>query len=110
MKTEVYSWRLSAERKCELEAEARSEGTTVSDLLDRVTGEWLAQHRNGRVDDKAEQNGIRNRAMAAIGSIRGGFPTRSARTSELIREIVGRKHVKESRGFIRTRRTAGRTD
>jgi len=64
MKTEVYSWRLSAERKAALEEEARREGTSLSSLLDRVTADWLAERRNGRADDEAEQTAIRKRAMA----------------------------------------------
>jgi hypothetical protein len=104
MKTEVYSWRVSAARKAELEAEARREGTSLSALLDKVTADWLADRRNGNSDDEAEQAAIRKRAMAAIGSIRGGDRTRSARTSELVREIIADKHEKESRAFARTLR------
>ncbi len=106
MKTEVYSWRLSAERKAELEEEARREGTSLSALLDRMTAEWLAERRNGNSDDEAEQVAMRKRAAAAIGSIRGGDPTRFARTSELVSEIIARKHAKESRAFARTRQTS----
>jgi len=108
MKTEVYSWRVSADKKAELEEEARRESTSLSALLDRVTGEWLAERRNGHADDDAEQAAIRKRAMAAIGSIRSGDPTRSARTSELVREIVARKHEKESRAFARIFRKSAR--
>lgn len=109
MKTEVYSWRLSTDRKAELEQEARREGTSLSALLDRVTAEWLAERRNGHSNDDAEQAAIRKRAMSAIGSIRGGDPTRSARTSELVSEIIARKHAKESRALARRRRTSLRT-
>ncbi|HKH99210.1 MAG TPA: hypothetical protein VJ999_08890 [Candidatus Sulfotelmatobacter sp.] len=109
MKTEVYSWRVSADKKAELEEEARRESTSLSALLDRVTSDWLAERRNGNVDDEAEQAAIRKRAMAAIGSIRGGDPGRSARTSELVGEIIARKHAKESRAFARTRRSARRS-
>jgi hypothetical protein len=109
MKTEVYSWRLSADRKAELEAEARRDGTSVSALLDRVTADWLAERRNGNTNEEAEQAAIRERAKSAIGSIQGGDPTRSARAGELVREIIARKHAKESRAFARThRRTASR--
>jgi hypothetical protein len=109
MKTEVYSWRLSPDRKAALEEEARREGTSVSALLDRVTAGWLAHRRNGHShDDDAEQAAIRKRAMAAIGSIRGNDPTRSARTSELVRKIIASKHEKESRAFARTFRKAPR--
>jgi len=96
MKTEVYSWRVSPEKKAELESEAKREGTSMSALLDRITSDWLTEHRNGRNDDEAEQAAIRKRAAPAIGSIRGGDPTRSARARELVREIIARKHAKES--------------
>jgi hypothetical protein len=66
MKTEVYSWRVSAQRKAELEAEARREGTSLSGLLDRATADWLAERRNGNSDDEAEQAAIRKRVMATV--------------------------------------------
>ena len=108
MKTEVYSWRLSAERKAELEAEARREGTSLSALLDRVTADWLAERRNGHSDDEAEQAALRKRVMATVGTIRGNDPTRSERTSELVREIIYKKHLKESNALAR--RFGRRTD
>jgi len=96
MKTEVYSWRLSAATKANLESEARQEGTSVSKLLEQITADWLAQRRNGYSDDEAEQAAIRKRASSAIGSIASGDSRRSERASELVREIIYRKHVKES--------------
>jgi hypothetical protein len=109
MKTEVYSWRLSADRKAALEEEARRAGTSLSALLDRVTADWLAERRNGYADDDAEQAAIRKRVMSAIGTIRGNDPTRAERASELVREIIARKHEKESRVFARIfRKTARR--
>lgn len=101
MKTEVYSWRLSADRKAELEEEARREGTSLSALLDRVTADWLAGRRNGHADDEAEQAALRKRVMATVGTIRSGDPTRSERTSELVRETIHEKHVKESNALSR---------
>jgi hypothetical protein len=108
MKTEVYSWRLSAHRKAELEDAARREGTSVSALLERVTSDWLAEHRNGHADDDAKQAALRKRVMATVGTIRSNDPTRSARTSELVREIIYEKHLKESNAF--SRRNVRRTD
>jgi len=100
MKTVVCRWRLSSERKADLIEEARREGTSLSALLDRVTGEWLSR-RQRRYQDEAEQSAIRKRAMAAIGTISGVDPTRSARTGELVREIILRKHLKESNALAR---------
>jgi hypothetical protein len=101
MKTEVYSWRVSAEKKTELEGEARREGTSLAALLDRITGDWLDSRKNGQTDDEAEQAAIRRRAATAIGSICGGDPTRSERASELVRGIIYRKHEKESNALAR---------
>jgi hypothetical protein len=108
MKTEVYSWRLSSERKAELEDEARREGTSVSALLDRVTADWLAQRRNGDSEGDAAQAVLRKRVMATVGTIRGDDPTRSERTSDLVREIIHKKHIKESDAL--KRRFGCRTD
>lgn len=101
MKTEVYSWRLSAQRKAELEQEARREGTSLSALLDRVTADWLARRRNGHSNDDAEQAALRRRVMATVGTIHGSDPTRAERASELVREIIHKKHVKESNALAR---------
>ncbi len=103
MKTEVYSWRLSTERKIALEAEARREGKSVSQLLDEMSSEWLQERRATRNDEEVEQEAIRRRALALAGTIRGGDPTRSERASELAKESIRQKHEKE-------RDAAGRSD
>jgi len=92
MKTEVYSWRVSAQRKADLETEARREGTSLAGLLERITDNWLRQRRNG---DEAEQAAIRRRAAAAIGSIVGGDPTRSSRASQLVEEILRERYARK---------------
>jgi hypothetical protein len=101
MKAAVYSWRLSAERKAELEAEARREGASLSPLLDRVTADWLAQRRNGHSDDDAEQAAIRRRAMAAIGSVAGGDLCARIGSANRFAKSIYRKHVKESNALAR---------
>lgn len=102
MKTEVYSWRLSAQKKADLESEARREGKSLARLLERITGNWLEERRNSRNGEEAKQAAIRKRVMATVGTIRGGDPTRSQRASELVREIIRQKHEKESHAFRRT--------
>jgi hypothetical protein len=102
MKTEVYSWRLSADRKATLEEEARREGTTVSALLDRVTGDWLAHRRNGHSQDDAAQAALRKRVMKTVGTIRSGDPTLASRAREVVREEILRKHLQESNASRRT--------
>jgi len=92
MKSEVYSWRVSAERKADLESEARREGMSLAGLLEQITAEWLEERRNSLNGDEAEQAAIRKRAAAAIGSVRGGDPTRSSRASELVKEILRKRY------------------
>jgi hypothetical protein len=102
MKDQVYSWRISAQKKAELESEARREGTSLAQLLEQITADWMHQRRNSRNGDEKEQAAIRRRVMVAVGSIRGGDPTRSQRASELVREIIRRKHARESNASRRT--------
>ena len=97
MKTEVYSWRVSAHRKSELESEARREGTSLSRLLDQITAHWLEERRGGRNGDEAEQAALRKRVLATVGRIRGGDPTLSTRVREIVRTRLLEKHAKESR-------------
>ena len=102
MKTEVYSWRLSPKKKAELEEEASHDNISVSELLDRITSKWLANRKRSPNGDEAEQARIRKRMMPALGSIRSGDPMLSERTSELVRAIILKKHMKESRASHRT--------
>ena len=102
MKTEVYSWRVSAEKKAALESEARREGKSLAGLLEQITANWLEERRNSRNGDEAEQAAIRKRVMATVGTIRSGDPTRSQRASELVREAIRQKHEKESNASRRT--------
>lgn len=102
MKTEVYSWRLDPEKKMELESEARREGKSVAEVLDEISSQWLNTRRDAHNGDGTEQARIRKRIMATVGTVRGGDPTRATRSRELVREIVRRKHEKESSASRRT--------
>ncbi|HTR24182.1 MAG TPA: hypothetical protein VMI10_09360 [Terriglobales bacterium] len=92
MKTEVYSWRVAAQKKSDLESEARLEGTSLAGLLEQITAEWLHERRSSRNGDEAEQAAIRRRAASAIGSVSGNDPSRSERTSRLVREGLRKRY------------------
>lgn len=92
MKTEVYTWRLSAETKAALEMAARREKSTVSALLDRLTGQWIEQRRSGSATDDAEQARLHKEAMKAIGTIAGKNPERAETVRLLVRQRLARKH------------------
>jgi hypothetical protein len=97
MKTAVYSWRLAIDLKTDLEEQARNQGTSLSSLLEQIASEWLQAHRDRSLSDAEQQAAIRQCAVAAIGSVRGGDPSRASRAGELVHEIIRRKHDKESR-------------
>jgi len=92
MKTEVYSWRVSAQRKAELESEAQREGTSLAALLEQITADWLDERRNSRNGEESEQIAIRKRAAAAIGSITGGDPMRASHASQRVKEILRKRY------------------
>lgn len=92
-KTEVYSWRVDAETKIGLEEEARREGISLAQLMDRMAHHWLERRKQRRGDDEAEQARLHAAAMKWAGSISGGDPHRS----EKVRETV-RKRLKERYG------------
>jgi hypothetical protein len=100
MKTEVYSWRVPAEFKAQLAEQARKERKSLSSLLLEFASDGLRGRNNGSDDDR-EQAELRKRVMATVGTIRGGDPTRAEHASELVREIIRRKHEKESRASLR---------
>jgi hypothetical protein len=77
-------------------------------LLNRITGDWLAARSATRQYSKTEEAAIRKSVMAAIGTIRSGDSTRAERASERVREIIYKKHVKESKA--NARRFRRRTD
>lgn len=74
----------------------------MAQLLDEISSRWLEERRKAQPNDAAEQERIRKRVMATVGTIRGGDPTRAARASELVREIIKRKYQKEVNASRRT--------
>ena len=93
-KTEVYSWRLSPARKVALEEAARSERSSVAELLERVTDEWI-QARTTRVgSDDLEQQRRRTTAMRFVGALHGHNPDRSRRARVRLRAKLTRRHAR----------------
>ena len=95
MKTEVYSWRVSAQKKLALEMQARREGKSVAQLLEEISSEWLDERKNSRPADEVEQERRRRQAMAVAGSLSGGDPHRAANASPRVREILRERHGRE---------------
>jgi hypothetical protein len=85
MKTEVYSWRLSADLKEALEAEARRRSVSVSALLDKIARQWIKEHEAERLKDETEQARIRAKVLKFAGALSiGGGPY----TNEVVRKVI----------------------
>ena len=89
MKTEVYSWRVSAALKSDLERAARKRNISIASALDIAAREWL-----GRSDtDEQERQRILHQAISkCVGTISGTDPNRSANVSKLVREKIRKKY------------------
>jgi len=92
MKTEVYSWRVSADVKSALEAEARREKISLAKLLDKMARGWLKERESERLDDEAEQARLHAIAAKFAGAIRGDNPHRAASVRQLVRERLAQKY------------------
>jgi hypothetical protein len=86
VKSEVYSWRVSAELKTELEREARRRKTSLSAVLDLAAREWLT--KAGATDaESEEQRRLQQAALKCFGAIATG----NAHRSENVRVAVRRR-------------------
>jgi hypothetical protein len=89
-KTEVYSWRIDAGMKAELQRAAKRANQSLSRLLDRIVREWLDTHPNGT--DAAEQKRLHDAASRYIGVLRGGTPYSAETARRVIRERLAHKY------------------
>ena len=76
MKSEVYSWRVSAELKTDLEQEARRRKVSVSAPLDLATRELLKKGDTA-LNGVEEQMLLQRAAMQCVGAFEGGKVNRS---------------------------------
>jgi hypothetical protein len=94
VKSEVYSWRVSATLKASLESEARRQNLSLAELLEQVTRDWLERRKEQNNSDAAEQDRLRAEAQKWIGNICGSNPRRSESVRELVRARLATKHAR----------------
>jgi hypothetical protein len=92
MKTEVYSWRVSADLKSDLERAARRRKISLSAALDLAAQEWL-QKSEADPDDAERQKELQRAASACFGAFASGKRRRSETARQIIRERLRRKHA-----------------
>jgi len=83
-KSEVYSWRLDSDLKRRLEDAARTEGSSLSKLLERIARDWLGGKRAAE-NDEAWQRSLHAEVDKVIGTISLG---EGPYTRERIRQRV----------------------
>jgi hypothetical protein len=86
LKTEVYSWRVSADVKAELDREAHRRDLSVAALLDLAVRELLDKSSAGNNGD-VEQTRLRQAAAKCFGAFEGADPHRS----ENVRREAGQR-------------------
>jgi hypothetical protein len=90
MKTEVYSWRVSADLKTGLEREARRRKISLSAVLDQAAQEWLMKSGAGNDDD--EQKRLQQAASECFGVFASGNTRRSETVSQVVRRRLQRRY------------------
>ena len=75
-----------------LESEARSEGMTLAEVLDRLAEQWLELRKQRNGDDEAEQARLHAAVAKCIGTISGGDPHRSEKVSETVRKRLNERY------------------
>jgi hypothetical protein len=91
---QIYSWRLSAVRKRELEQAAREKKLSFGVLLDRIVAAWLETKRRASGDNAVVQRRLHAAAARCLGTIRGGDAHRSEGARELVRTRLKRRRVR----------------
>lgn len=93
MKTEVYSWRVSAEVKSDLKREARLRKVPVSAVLDLAIRDWLKKNEVDAAGDEAQRK-LHAAAARSFGVLAGGNPYRAETARATVRERLRRRHAR----------------
>ncbi len=89
MKTEVYSWRVSADLKSGLEQEAHRRQISLAALLEGAARDLLD---GASVESESEQERLHQAVSACLGSIAGDDPRRSENARQTLRQRLRQRH------------------
>lgn len=92
MKTEVYSWRLSAEVKADLEREARVRKMPVSAVLEVAVRDLLKKGSGDATEEQAQRR-LHAAAEPCLGVLASGNPRRAEQARKAIRERLRRRRA-----------------
>lgn len=91
MKTEIYSWRLSAELKSDLERKARVKKVPVSTVLDWAVRDWLKTSEMDAVENETQRE-LHDVAEKCFGVLAGNNPRRAETARGAVRERLRRRN------------------
>ncbi|MGH7813096.1 MAG: hypothetical protein ACREQI_03735 [Candidatus Binataceae bacterium] len=94
-KTAVYSWRVSARTKEELENAARRTSRSVASLLESIVDEWIKAEKIANGDDELAQRQLHAAAAMAIGTLNGRNPLRAEQARRTIRKRLTRRYASQ---------------
>ena len=91
MKSEVYSWRVSADLKTGLEREARRRKISVSAVLDLAARDWLNKG-GAETEGDEEQLRLQKAASKCFGALASGNTHRSENARQAVRQRLRRHY------------------
>jgi len=94
MKTEIYTWRLSADLKVSLEQEAQRLKTSVSAILDSAAQDWLAKTASA-ADNGELQRRLHRSASRFLGAFAGNDAHRAERAARSVRARLKHRHDRD---------------
>lgn len=91
-KTEVYSWRLSRDMKISLEEAALRKQKSISQLLETIVNEWLAEsYQAGDSRDDEEQARLQEAAATCFSAFGSENPERSESIRQELRARLAKR-------------------
>jgi len=91
MKSEVYSWRVSADLKTGLEREARRRKVSVSVVLDLAARDWL-DRGGAKIEGDEKQPRLHKAASKCFGVLASGDAHRSENAGQAVRQRLRRRN------------------
>jgi hypothetical protein len=100
MKTHVYSWRLTANLKSEMERAARLRCAPLSAVLEKAARAWLSQNAAELAEDENTQRKLHAAAERCFGTIKGldPGPYDAKRVRETVRRRLREKYARRRTG------------
>jgi hypothetical protein len=93
MRDQVYSWRLTAEQKSDLERAARLQKVPVSSILSMAVQDWL-QKTGRELSEEDQQRQLHEVAEKHLGAFAGRNSRRAENARQTIRARLRKRHAK----------------